>query len=182
MAGPVSSQTCACFLAACQQTFSLVELEGRAVCVKQALPQLKVTREWLAPVSRAFAEIEWLRTAATLIPGHVPGVLAVDECNSAFIMEYLPTGEYPNWKADLLAGRVDPQVGAQVGDLLGRMHFGTSTDPDAARRFAYGANFFALRWIRICWSALVLIRTWRRNSSVWSMQRRQTVTPSYMAM
>jgi 5-methylthioribose kinase len=123
----------------------VVELEGRAVCVKQALPQLKVSREWLAPVSRVFAEIEWLRTAATVIPGHVPGVLAVDERNGAFIMEYLPSGKYPNWKVDLLAGRVDPRVGAQVGDLLGRMHFGTSRDPDIAHRFAYGANFFALR-------------------------------------
>jgi 5-methylthioribose kinase len=123
----------------------VVELEGRAVCVKQALPQLKVAREWLAPVGRIFAEIEWLRAAAALIPGHVPGVIAVDRGNRAFVMEYLPEADYANWKAELLAGRVDCAVGTQLGDLLGRMHSGTAHRPAAARRFPYEANFFALR-------------------------------------
>jgi aminoglycoside phosphotransferase (APT) family kinase protein len=123
----------------------VAELEGRSVCVKQALPQLKVAREWLAPVGRIFAEIEWLQAAAALIPGHVPGVLAIDRGHRAFVMEYLPETDYANWKLELLAGRVDCAVGTQLGDLLGRMHSGTAHRAEAARRFSYEANFFALR-------------------------------------
>ena len=41
-------------------------------CLKQALPQLKVAKQWLAPVDRVFAEIAWLQTAATIAPDAVP--------------------------------------------------------------------------------------------------------------
>ncbi|MEP7245898.1 MAG: phosphotransferase, partial [Gammaproteobacteria bacterium] len=122
-----------------------VSLRRGPVCVKQALPKLKVAADWRAPTSRVFAEIAWLQTAATVIPSHVPAVLGVDERHSAFVMEYLPPNHYCNWKAELMAGRISAELGKEVGDILARMHAGTATDPALAQRFANDATFFALR-------------------------------------
>jgi aminoglycoside phosphotransferase (APT) family kinase protein len=75
----------------------------------------------------------------------VPQVLGVDEPLGAFVMEMLPASEHANWKAELLAGRPHVEVGAQMGDLLGRLHASTSREAALAQRFANDANFFALR-------------------------------------
>lgn len=113
-------------------------------CLKQALAQLRTTKVWKVPVERVFAEIDWLRTAGTIVPGHVPRVLGVDETTKSFVMEFLGDG-YRNWKADLLSGTVDPGIAAQVGDVLGRIHAGTAHDPRIAERFATDTNFHAIR-------------------------------------
>ena len=49
-----------------------VDLPGGPVCVKQALPQLKVKKEWRAPASRVLAEIDWLQTVQSIAarPAH----------------------------------------------------------------------------------------------------------------
>ncbi|MBC5764608.1 phosphotransferase [Ramlibacter sp. GTP1] len=121
-----------------------VDLRSGSYCVKQALPKLKVAKEWLVPVERVFSEIAYLKAVDAIAPGHVPRVLGQDEASKSFVMEFLGP-EYRNWKADLLAGRVDPNVAAQVGALLGRVHAATADDPDVARRFATDANFHAIR-------------------------------------
>jgi aminoglycoside phosphotransferase (APT) family kinase protein len=122
-----------------------VDLASGTCCVKQALPQLKVAKEWRVPVDRALAEVAWLRTAAAIVPGHVPRVLAQDARTRSFAMEYLAEGSWRNWKAELLAGRVDPAAGAAVGAVLGRIHAATARDPALPARFANDANFHALR-------------------------------------
>ena len=40
------------------------DLEGGPVCIKRALPKLKVKADWRAPVERNRWEVEWMRTAA----------------------------------------------------------------------------------------------------------------------
>jgi aminoglycoside phosphotransferase (APT) family kinase protein len=121
-----------------------IDLASGSYCLKQALPQLKVAKEWKVPVQRVFHEIDWLRTAAAIVPGHVPKVLGQDDATMSFVMEYLG-GERRPWKADLLAGVVDAGIAAQVGDVLGRIHAATADDPQVARRFATDANFHAIR-------------------------------------
>lgn len=121
-----------------------VDLRAGSYCVKQALPRLKVAKEWNVPVERVFAEIGWLETVARIVPGHVPRVLGQDDATKSFVMEFLGT-EYRNWKADLLAGRVDTAVAQEVGDVLGRIHAATADDPAVAERFATDANFHAIR-------------------------------------
>ena len=121
-----------------------VDLRSGSYCVKQALPRLKVAKEWLVPVERVFAEIGYLRTAEPLVPGHVPRVVGEDEATKSFVMPFLGA-EYRNWKADLLAGRVDTALAAKVGDILGRIHAGTADDAALAARFANDANFHAIR-------------------------------------
>jgi aminoglycoside phosphotransferase (APT) family kinase protein len=121
-----------------------VDLPGGSYCLKQALPQLKVAKEWKVPVERVFAEIDWLRTAARLVPGHVPRVLGQDDATKSFVMEFLASG-HRNWKAELLAGRVDTEVARAMGDVLGRIHSATAGDAQVAARFATDANFHAIR-------------------------------------
>jgi aminoglycoside phosphotransferase (APT) family kinase protein len=122
-----------------------VETPDRTLCVKGALAQLKVAREWRAPVSRNHVEYEYLRFAAPVCPGQVPRVLAHDESAGLFAMEYLPPETHPVWKAELLDGRIDVETAAAVGDLVGKLHAASTTDTASAIGFATDANFDALR-------------------------------------
>ena len=121
-----------------------VDLRSGRYCVKQALPRLKVAKDWQVPVERVFAEIGYLQVVGRIAPGSVPRVLGHDEASKSFVMPFLGP-EYRNWKADLLAGRVEVQVARAVGALLGRIHAATANDPALAQRFATDANFHALR-------------------------------------
>src|SRR5262245_33642620 len=53
-----------------------VELADGPVCVKRALPRLRVQQVWEAPVERNAYERDWLLEAAKAVPGAVPRVLA----------------------------------------------------------------------------------------------------------
>lgn len=122
-----------------------IDLPGGAVCVKRALPELKVAAEWIVPVERSRHEWAWYRLVHATLPGACPRPLARDEASNLFAMEYLPPEAHPLWKAQLLAGRVDPEVARAVGERVGRIHAVTAGNPDVARRFATDALFHALR-------------------------------------
>jgi 5-methylthioribose kinase len=120
-----------------------VDLSQGSVCVKQALPKLKVEKDWYAPTSRVLAEIDWLKTAYGIVPDNVPRVLAADRERGAFVMEFLP--ERPIWKSELLAGRIQPEVAEQIASVLGRVHAATARNPTISSQFSNDANFFMLR-------------------------------------
>ncbi|MDB5752385.1 MAG: hypothetical protein JWP65_2806 [Ramlibacter sp.] len=121
-----------------------IDLRSGSYCLKQALPRLKVAKEWNVPVERVFAEVAWLRTVAGIAPGHVPRVLGQDDASKSFVMEFLGP-QYRSWKADLLAGQVGPAVAGAVGDVLGRVHAATADHALLAERFATDATFHAIR-------------------------------------
>jgi aminoglycoside phosphotransferase (APT) family kinase protein len=121
-----------------------VDLRSGRYCVKQALPKLKVAKDWTVPVDRVFAEIGYLRTVEPLVPGHVPRVLGEDAASKSFVMPFLGA-EYRNWKTELLAGHVEAVVAQQLGAMLGCIHAATADDAQLARRFANDADFHALR-------------------------------------
>ncbi len=99
------------------------------VVVKQALPQLRVTEEWLAPRERAVAEADALRLMSRLAPGSVPDVLDVDPEVCALVIAEAPA-TWRNWKALLLDGEADTAVAARLGELLALVHADTATrDP-----------------------------------------------------
>jgi aminoglycoside phosphotransferase (APT) family kinase protein len=122
-----------------------VDLPGRSLCVKRALPQLRVASEWFAPVGRNRYEWEWLQVAAGIAPQAVPKPLAHDPELGLFAMSFLPGENYPLWKAQLLAGQVDARTAIQVGELLAALHNATAARPDLAAAFDSGDNFHALR-------------------------------------
>jgi aminoglycoside phosphotransferase (APT) family kinase protein len=122
-----------------------VTTSSQTVCVKQALPKLKVKADWAAPLSRNAAEVSWLRMVAKISPDSVPGVLGEDRPSSTFAMTYLDPLTYPVWKDQLLDGVVDQSVPVQLAQLLLRIHNETAGNPDMEQAFATDASFRALR-------------------------------------
>jgi aminoglycoside phosphotransferase (APT) family kinase protein len=120
-----------------------VELQRGAVCVKRALPRLRVAQVWEAPVERNQFERRWMETASAIEPGIAPRVLASGP--DLFAMEFLDPEHHPLWKAELRAGRADPEFARRVGARLSRIHGATAGRPEIAERFRTDASFYALR-------------------------------------
>jgi aminoglycoside phosphotransferase (APT) family kinase protein len=121
------------------------ELPNRVICIKRALPRLKVAADWQAPVERSRFEAEWMKVAGSIVPSAVPEILGEDRITESFAMTYLAPESHPVWKAQLRDGTIDPTVAAAVGDTLGRIHAATADRPDIAARFGSDAIFFAIR-------------------------------------
>jgi len=117
-----------------------VDLASGRVCVKGALPRLRVSQLWEAPVERNRYEYEWLRIAGKAAPGCAPRVFA--ERSGLFAMEYL---ELPVWKEELRQGRADPAFAAQVGATLAAIHSATAGRREIAALFRTDAIFHAIR-------------------------------------
>lgn len=122
-----------------------VDTRHGPVCVKQALPQLRVASHWSAPLSRNFAEVAWMREVGRHFPRAVPRVLVEDPASHAFAMQWLAPDRHPVWKAQLRDGIADPAFAATVAALIGAIHASTATRPALADAFSNDANFFALR-------------------------------------
>ena len=122
-----------------------VDLPGRTICVKRALPQLRVGMNWRAPVSRNRYEWEWLQLAARIVPQSVPQPLAHDPQLGLFAMSYLPPERYPLWKQQLLEGKVDLGTAARVGRVLATLQNATAGRAEVAAAFDTLENFHALR-------------------------------------
>jgi aminoglycoside phosphotransferase (APT) family kinase protein len=117
-----------------------VDLAGGTLCVKGALPRLRVSQVWEAPVERNRYEYEWLKIAGDAAPGAAPRVYA--ERAGLFAMEYL---DFPVWKSLLHDGRAEPAFAAQVGTALAAIHCATAGREEIARRFPTDAIFHAIR-------------------------------------
>ena len=113
-----------------------------AVCVKRALPRLRVAQRWEAPVERNRYERLWLETAGQAAPGAAPRVLAADDGAGVFAMQYLPL---PVWKERLRLGDARPAFAAQVGATLAAIHAATAGRAEVAERFATDAIFHSIR-------------------------------------
>src|SRR5689334_3406562 len=67
-----------------------VDSPGRApVCVKRAVPKLRVAADWRAGPERTNWEWRWFETARAIVPGSAPQVLAHDEALGVFAMAWL---------------------------------------------------------------------------------------------
>ena len=113
--------------------------------MKRALEKLRVAADWRAPVERSHSEVLWLKLAEGLGRPLAPRVLAESIGDHLFVMSFLPPDRHPSWKTELAAGRIDVALAAQVGRDLARIHSATAYSADAARDFANGALFNALR-------------------------------------
>mgnify|MGYP003723830971 CR=1 FL=1 len=122
-----------------------LDLSRGTVCVKRARAKLKVAQNWRAPVERNTFEAAWLETANRIVPGAAPKVLAHDPGAGMFAMEYLDPGQYPSWKDDLLAGRVDADFAARVGNRIAQIHAATAGDDAIKAQFPTDAIFHAIR-------------------------------------
>ncbi|MFZ4757005.1 MAG: phosphopyruvate hydratase [Burkholderiaceae bacterium] len=122
-----------------------VDLDGRSLCVKRALPRLKVAAEWRVPVERSAHEADWLRVAGAIRPDAVPALLGYDTACGALAMAWLPPATHPVWKPLLRTADCDPGFAGEVAEVLVAIHAATAGDPRIAARFDTGALFHALR-------------------------------------
>jgi aminoglycoside phosphotransferase (APT) family kinase protein len=122
-----------------------VDLPGRSLCVKRALPRLRVAADWRVPVERSAHEADWLRVADAIRPGAVPRLLGYDAPTGALAMQWLAPADHPVWKTQLRDGHCDPAFAARLAGDVAAVHAATADDPAVAARFDTGALFHALR-------------------------------------
>ena len=122
-----------------------IDLRAGAVCVKRALPKLRVAANWEAPVERNAFEVAWMKVAAEVNADAVPKLRGHDAAAGLFIMEFLEPATHLLWKTELRDGRADPAVAAQVGTRLVCIHAATAHCEAIAQRFRTDAFFHALR-------------------------------------
>jgi 5-methylthioribose kinase len=124
---------------------TLLVTDGRSrVVVKRALGRLRTELEWHASPRRAVEEAIALQAAADLTPEAVPPVLAVDTATATIALAAAPN-DWADWKCELLAGRVDPAVGAHLGAVLASWHRRTTNDPPLRDRLPDLDRMDALR-------------------------------------
>ena len=122
-----------------------VETASAKLCVKRALPQLKVKQVWRAPVERNHYEAEWMRVVDSILPGGVPELLGEDQDADLLVMAYLEEDRHPNWKLELRDGRADADFAGRVGGMLAAIHSATAGRPDIIEAFSTDAIFYAMR-------------------------------------
>lgn len=115
------------------------------ICVKQALPELKVATQWSAPLERSYAELAWINHVASFAPNTVPAILGEDRESFCFAMTWLEPSMYPVWKRQLRDGIADAPFTAEVARRLVAIHSATVDDDALAQAFANDENFFQLR-------------------------------------
>jgi aminoglycoside phosphotransferase (APT) family kinase protein len=121
------------------------ELAGGPVCVKRALPRLKVAQVWEAPVERNRYEAAWLRFANNAVPGSAPALIAEDAAAGALVMDYCDPTRHKLWKSELREGRADPAFAAAVGTTLAAIHGTSAGRADVAATFPTDDIFYAIR-------------------------------------
>jgi aminoglycoside phosphotransferase (APT) family kinase protein len=122
-----------------------VDLARGPVCVKRALPRLKVAQVWEAPVERNRYEAAWIRFANMAEPGAAPALVAEDAAAGALVMEYLDPAQHRLWKNELRDGHADPDFAAAVGARLARIHAASAGRADIAAAFPTDDIFYAIR-------------------------------------
>jgi aminoglycoside phosphotransferase (APT) family kinase protein len=122
-----------------------VDLACGPVCVKRALPKLRVEQDWFAPVERNAYEAAWMKRAAAVAPEAVPQLLGQDDAAGVLVMAYLDPAGHRLWKADLQDGHADLDVARAVGHRLVRIHAATANDREVAAAFATDRIFYDIR-------------------------------------
>jgi aminoglycoside phosphotransferase (APT) family kinase protein len=119
--------------------------DGQEICVKRALPKLKVAADWRAPVVRNIYEARWLAEADRALPGAVPKLLGQDEATGALAMAFLSPEDHPVWKARLRDGHADVAFAAEAGRRIAAIHAHAAAQPDLAADFPTDEIFHAIR-------------------------------------
>ena len=121
------------------------DADQNSYCVKFALAKLRVKADWFAPVTRNFAEYQWLKTAAQISPDTAIRLYGHSARHNGFVMSYLAGDETCLFKSELLAGNGYAEQAEAVGRLLGQIH-AVSAAPDFDRSaFDNRDDFYALR-------------------------------------
>lgn len=122
-----------------------VDLPDRVLCLKFALPKLKVSADWFAPVNRNRAEYAWLKVAGEVAPSNAVELIGRSEELNGFAMAFLEGADVFLWKDRLLAGAIARGEAGAVGEVLGRIHRASAKTGFDRSGFQNGKDFHALR-------------------------------------
>lgn len=124
---------------------AVVDLGSRRICMKFALPKLKVEADWYAPVNRNRAEYAWLTAVAARWPDNAPKLEGRSEELSGFAMEFIEGDDVFLWKTELLQETPESGEAAKVGRLLGEIHVASTAEDFDASLFHNSEDFWSLR-------------------------------------
>jgi len=122
-----------------------IDLPLGPVCVKRALPKLRVSADWRAPVERNLYEARWMQCANAAVPGSAPELLGQDQQTGTLAMRYLSPKHHKLWKNQLRDGLADPIFAAAVASSLVRIHAATAADRSLIDAFPTDDIFFDIR-------------------------------------
>ena len=101
------------------------DTSGRGMCLKQALPYVRMTGEgWPMTPDRARHEVESIRTHHALVPNLLPEIFLFDESRHIIAMEDLSDHEV--WRGALNRGERQEGAAEAMGTYVGAVAFGTS--------------------------------------------------------
>lgn len=113
----------------------VVETPDGSIVIKKALPKLKVDADWFSDPARSLVEVTAIQAFVSLAGKEtVPEIVWSRPDEHCFAMR-LVDQRMRNWKADLMAGRIDLATARRVGEVLGRVHSNSAARPDLARDF-----------------------------------------------
>jgi 5-methylthioribose kinase len=113
--------------------------------LKQSRSQLRTREPWFSNLDRVFREADVMRVLGRVLPqGVVPQVLFEDHDHYCIAMSAAPA-DHRVWKASLLAGDIELELGWRAGDILGMIHAGTAGDSELAQQFDDHEVFIQLR-------------------------------------
>ena len=122
-----------------------LQVGGRTLCAKFALPKLKVAEEWYAPVHRNAAEYAWLEVAATILPNSAVRLFGRSQDLHGFAMEFLEGDDVYLWKSALLDEAPEQGEAGAVGAMIGAIHQASARDGFDVSPFQNRDDFRALR-------------------------------------
>jgi 5-methylthioribose kinase len=118
---------------------------GESWVLKQALPKLRVKVDWFSDPRRIEREAMGMRRLSEIVPGQVPRLIFLDPAEHLLAMQAVPQ-PHENWKAMLMAGKIDEDHVSQFAQLLGRIHRGGWENRDTfASEFDDRSFFESLR-------------------------------------
>ena len=112
--------------------------------VKQALAELAVSEKWVADQRRAIVEADAIKLFNQLTPHQVPKLIFLDPERFILVLERVSLGSTV-WKSDLLAGVIDPDIGAKLGKTLASWHNYGEQNPETKNKFQEDSLFEQLR-------------------------------------
>lgn len=124
---------------------AMVQFGKRKLCVKFALPKLKVQADWYAPVHRNNAEYAWLEVVSKVSPTSAVKLFGQSQRLHGFAMEFLEGDDVYLWKTALLAEAPGRSEASKVGALIGRVQAASTSAKFDTKSFQNSDDFKAIR-------------------------------------
>lgn len=118
--------------------------DGQDLVLKQALPELSVFANWAVDQRRALVEARAIQVLHNVSPENVPKLIDLDPDRFILVIERAPRS-MTVWKEDLLLNIIHPEIGAELGRILGLWHRVSAGQSEILDEFREDSLFEQLR-------------------------------------